>query len=122
MLARGVIATVALIAAWFAAHLDSASAQDGGWTSDFYSYLPAAPDIKTPDLDFIPFWTDDLKKAKRAYKEGDFAKARKYFERASDDNNIVADWYLGHMAASTTTLRVCASLPGWSAAMPPLTA
>lgn len=97
MWARGVFATVAVITAWFAFHLDSARAEDGGWTSDFYSYMPAAPDIKTPDLDFIPFWTDDLKKAKRAYKDGDFNKARKYFERASDDNNIVADWYLGHM-------------------------
>ena len=97
MLARGVVATVAVIAACFAGFSDSARAADDDWTSDFYSYLPAAPDIKAPDLDFIPFWTDDLKKAKRAYKEGDFDKARKYFERASDDNNIVADWYLGHM-------------------------
>jgi uncharacterized protein len=97
MWARGVLATVAVIAAWFAFTMDSARAEDGSWTSDFYSYLPAAPDIKAPDLDFIPFWTGDLKKAKRAYKDGDFDKARKYFERASDDNNIVADWYLGHM-------------------------
>lgn len=97
MLARGVVATVAVIAACFAGFFDSARAADDDWTSDFYSYLPAAPDIKAPDLDFIPFWTDDLKKAKRAYKDGDFDKARKYFERASDDNNIVADWYLGHM-------------------------
>jgi tetratricopeptide (TPR) repeat protein len=65
--------------------------------NEFYSYLPAAPDIKAPDFDFIPFWTDDLKKAKRAYKNGDFDKARKFFEKASDDGNIVADWYLGHM-------------------------
>jgi hypothetical protein len=97
MWARGVIATVAVIAACFAINPDSARAGDSDWASDFYSYLPAAPDIKAPDLDFIPFWTDDLKKAKRAYKDGDFDKARKYFERASDDNNIVADWYLGHM-------------------------
>jgi uncharacterized protein len=65
--------------------------------SDFYSYLPAAPEIKAPDFDFIPFWTDDLKKAKRAYKSGEFNRARKYFEKASEDGNIVADWYLGHM-------------------------
>ena len=65
--------------------------------SQFYSYLPAAPDIKAPSFDFIPFWTDDLKKAKRAYKDGDFANARKYFEKASEDGNLVADWYLGHM-------------------------
>jgi exopolysaccharide production negative regulator len=88
---------VAVMAAFLACLSDSALAEDDSWTSDFYSYLPAAPDIKAPDLDFIPFWTDDLKRAKRAYKEGDFDKARKYFERASDDNNIVADWYLGHM-------------------------
>ena len=67
------------------------------FASDFYSYLPAAPDIKAPDFDFIPFWTDDLKKAKRAYKKGDFERARKFFESASEDGNIVADWYLGHM-------------------------
>jgi exopolysaccharide production negative regulator len=65
--------------------------------SDFYSYLPAAPDIKAPDFDFIPFWTDDLKKAKRAYKNGEFDRARKFFQKASEDGNIVADWYLGHM-------------------------
>jgi TPR repeat protein len=67
------------------------------FASEFYSYLPAAPDIKAPDFDFIPFWTDDLKKAKRAYKNGDFNRARKFFEKSSEDGNIVADWYLGHM-------------------------
>jgi uncharacterized protein len=65
--------------------------------SEFYSYLPAAPEIRAPDFDFIPFWTDDLKKAKRAYKNGDFDRARKFFGKASEDGNIVADWYLGHM-------------------------
>ena len=67
MLARGVIAMGAVIAASFAFPPDSANAEDSSWTSDFYSYLPAAPDIKAPDLDFIPFWTDDLKKAKRYF-------------------------------------------------------
>jgi tetratricopeptide (TPR) repeat protein len=65
--------------------------------SEFYSYLPAAPDIKAPDFDFIPFWSGDLKKAKRAYKDGEFDRARKFFEKASDEGNIVADWYLAHM-------------------------
>ena len=85
------------MAACFAYLTDSAHAEDGSWTSDFYSYLPAAPSIKAPDLDFIPFWTDDLKKAKRAYKNGEFDRARKFFQKASEDGNIVADWYLGHM-------------------------
>lgn len=74
-------------------------AEDGsdGWMADFYSYLPAAPEIRAPDIDIVPFWSGDLKKARRAYKEGEYGKARKYFERESRDGNIVADWYLGHI-------------------------
>jgi uncharacterized protein len=63
---------------------------------DFYSYVPALPEIQLPDIS-IPFWTDDLKKAKRAYKNGNYDRALRFFRRASDDGNIVADWYLGHM-------------------------
>ncbi|MCA3562558.1 MAG: sel1 repeat family protein [Aestuariivirga sp.] len=75
----------------------AAADDDGkGPLSEFYSYLPAAPDIHLPEIS-IPFWTDDLKKAKRAYKTGDYARALKLFRRVSDDGNIVADWYLGHM-------------------------
>ena len=58
--------------------------------------FPAAPDIKLPEIS-IPFWTDDLKKAKRAYKNGNYERAVKLFRNASDDGNLVADWYLGHM-------------------------
>jgi len=68
----------------------------GGPVADFYSYLPAVPELKLPRIE-IPFWTSDLKKAKRAYRTGHYAKALVYFRRASDDGNIVADWYLGHM-------------------------
>lgn len=67
------------------------------FAAEFYSYLPAAPELKAPDFDFVPFWTDDLKKAQKAYRKGDFDRARKFFENASDEGNIVADWYLGHM-------------------------
>ncbi len=76
----------------------SAAADDDeqGPLAEFYSYLPAAPDIHLPEFS-IPFWTDDLKKAKRAYKSGEYPRALKLFRRASDDGNIVADWYLGHM-------------------------
>jgi hypothetical protein len=45
----------------------------------------------------VPFWTDDLKRAKKAYKNGSYDRALKFFKRASEDGNIVADWYLGHM-------------------------
>lgn len=63
----------------------------------FFRYLPAPPDIKLPKLDIIPFWTSDLKKARKAYNAGDYARALRLFRRESDDGNAVADWYLGHM-------------------------
>lgn len=72
--------------------------EDGGQgpLAGFYSYLPGVPDIHLPEFS-IPFWTDDIKKAKRAYKSGNYDRAVKLFRKASDDGNIVADWYLGHM-------------------------
>jgi len=73
-----------------------ARADETGVMADFYSYLPAVPDIKMPEIS-IPFWTDDLKKAKKAYNKGNYDRAMKFFRRASEDGNIVADWYLGHM-------------------------
>jgi uncharacterized protein len=63
----------------------------------FFSYLPAPPTLKLPSMDIVPFWTDDLKKGKKAYSKGDFSRAQEYFQKSSEDGNIVADWYLGHM-------------------------
>lgn len=77
-------------------HLPVARADETGVMADFYSYLPAAPDIKLPEIN-IPFWTDDLKRAKKAYNSGNYSRAMKFFRRSSEDGNIVADWYLGHM-------------------------
>ena len=74
----------------------AADDDEKGPLAEFYSYLPAAPDIKLPEIS-IPFWTDDLKKAKRAYRNGEYGRALKLFRSSSDDGNIVADWYLGHM-------------------------
>jgi uncharacterized protein len=74
----------------------TAHAEDDGDTG-FFSYLPAVPKLSLPDLNITPFWTDDLKKAKKAYNNGNYEKAIKYFRRSSDDGNLVADWYLGHM-------------------------
>lgn len=62
----------------------------------FFDYLPAAPQLKLPHIN-IPFWTSDLKKGRNAYADGNYAKALKYFRRESDEGNVVADWYLGHM-------------------------
>ena len=84
---------IAIVLLAAAAH---AADDEEGPIADFYSYLPAAPDIRLPEIN-IPFWTDDLKKAKRAYRNGNYDRAVRLFRRASDDGNIVADWYLGHM-------------------------
>jgi uncharacterized protein len=66
----------------------------------FFQYFPAPPKIKLPSLDIIPFWTDDLKKARKAYSNGNYDRALKFFRRASEEGNMVADWYLGHMYRS----------------------
>ena len=63
----------------------------------FFDYLPAMPDIHLPKLDIIPFWTDDLKKGRKAYENGNFGRAMKYFKHSSEDGNIVGDWYLANM-------------------------
>jgi TPR repeat protein len=91
-----VLALVILAAFFIVQHQSPARAEDPGVMAEFYSYLPAVPDIKLPEIS-IPFWTDDLKRAKKAYNSGNYDRALKYFRRASEDGNIVADWYLGHM-------------------------
>lgn len=73
-----------------------AAAEPNDEGAGFFDYLPAAPELKLPQID-IPFWTDDLKKARRAYNRGDHGRALKYFRRESEDGNVVADWYLAHM-------------------------
>lgn len=75
----------------------SARAEDSSFADQFFSYFPAPKDIKLPTLDGVDFWSGDLKKAKKAYRSGDYVRARKYFEMASEDGNLIADWYLGHM-------------------------
>ena len=93
----GYLALVMVLGFAFAAPLRAGDTEDEpGALSEFYSYLPAVPELSIPDIN-IPFWTDDLKKAKRSYKNGKYERALRLFQRASDDGNIVADWYLGHM-------------------------
>ena len=91
--ARGAI--IALLAMVMLGLTPVAHAEDNG--AGFFSYLPALPKLNLPNLDIIPFWTDDLKRAKKAYNTGDYEKAIKYFRKSSEDGNMVADWYLGHM-------------------------
>jgi hypothetical protein len=63
----------------------------------FFSYLPAAPKFRLPNLDIVPFWTSDLKIARKAYRSGKYERALIYFRKASEDGNATADWFLGHM-------------------------
>lgn len=93
---------VALLALW-AIHIPMAHAEGGlfGRFFDFFDspsqiHLPH-PEIRLPKLDIIPFWTDELKAGRDAYANHDYDRARVMFLKASDDGNMVADWYLGHM-------------------------
>jgi uncharacterized protein len=96
-----------VVAALFFMIGNPALAEDDDSHTDFFSYLPAVPDINLPDIkDIVPFWTDDLKKAKKAYIKGDYDRAIKYFRQASDDGNIIADWYLGHIYREGRGVRV----------------
>jgi uncharacterized protein len=72
------------------------AADDEELLGGFFSYLPSAPQIKLPHIDLVPFWTDDLKAGKKAYSKTQYGKAIRYFQKASEEGNIVADWYLGH--------------------------
>ena len=64
----------------------------------FFSYFPRVPDLHLPRLDLMnPFRSDDFRHAHDAYSHGDFQQAMVFFEKSSEDGNMVADWYLGHM-------------------------
>jgi hypothetical protein len=89
------LALAAAVAVWFC--VPALAQEDEERSTDFHSYVPKMPEIKLPKLDFIPFWTSDLKKARRAYRDGDYERALKYFREQSEEGSIVADWYLGHM-------------------------
>lgn len=63
---------------------------------DFFSML-RPPEIRLPHIEIPSFWTDDLKRARGAYVDGDYPQAAQYFRKSSEDGNMVADWYLGNM-------------------------
>ena len=63
----------------------------------FFTCKPNLPDFQLPTIKDLQFWREDSKKGRDAYRDGDDKQALKYFRRASDDGDLVADWYLGHM-------------------------
>jgi uncharacterized protein len=93
---RAIIMMVAVLLA-FAAPVAAADNNEEETKSGFFEYLPAMPNIHLPKLDIVPFWTDDLKKGRKAYENGNFGRAMKYFRRSSEDGNIIGDWYLANM-------------------------
>ncbi len=74
-----------------------AAEDDSQSSGGFFSYFPAPPKLRMPKIDIVPFWTNDFKTAKKAYNRGNYEKALEYFNKASEDGNFIADWYLGHM-------------------------
>lgn len=94
--ARHLPACALALLAWgaLAAPVHAADTEEG---TGFFQYLPAAPEIKLPHIDIVPFWTDDFKKGRKAYENANYSRALKFFRRSSDDGNQVADWYLANM-------------------------
>ncbi len=86
-----------LVIAVMAFHAPAWSQEAPDESAGFFRYLPAVPEVKLPKLNIVPFWTDDLKKARKAYNKGDYDRAMRFFSRESESGNSVADWYLGHM-------------------------
>jgi uncharacterized protein len=91
------LAMVLVCSIWFGGFSAYAADDNPEDRTGFFSFLPAPSELKFPKIEIVPFWTDDLKRAKHAYSDGDFPQAQEYFQKASDDGNIIADWYLGHM-------------------------
>lgn len=88
-----VAAVVSLI--WLFIPLNSRAEE--GSLLNFFSFAPAAPQLSIPELKSMAPWADDMKKARLAYSSGNFENARVFLEKASDEGDIVASWYLGHI-------------------------
>ena len=58
--------------------------------------LPGAG-FRVPDLGDITIWRSDMLKARAAYRNGNYIKARIHLEKALKNKNFVAAWYLGHI-------------------------
>lgn len=63
----------------------------------FSDVIPGGISRRLSALGDISLWKSNMQKAKKAYRKGKFAKARKYFRKALKDGNFIAAWYLGHI-------------------------
>ncbi|MEP6827282.1 MAG: tetratricopeptide repeat protein, partial [Aestuariivirga sp.] len=86
------------------AFLPQSARAEGGFFAGFFNFFDEPPvihlphpNIHLPKLDITPFWTNDLKQGRDTYAKGEYGRARDAFLRSSEDGNMVADWYLGHM-------------------------
>lgn len=74
-----------------------AAGQDDEFILQFHSFVPAQKSFKLPKLTEKVTWRGDMRKAKKAWREGKYVKARKHLERAHKKGHMVAAWYLGHI-------------------------
>jgi TPR repeat protein len=73
-------------------------AEEGGiFNFNFFSFAPATRQLATPQVKSLAPWAENMKKARLAYSSGNFENARFFLEKASDEGDIVASWYLGHI-------------------------
>lgn len=72
-------------------------AQEADFGSEFYSFLPAQPKLDAPSIGDVSLWQGHMQKAKKAYRDGEYGKARKHLEAALENGNTLAAWYLGHI-------------------------
>ena len=62
----------------------------------FFSFAPAKA-MEAAGLAVSMPWASDMSKAQEAYRKGDFVAAREYLGLASEQGDIIATWYLGHI-------------------------
>ena len=63
----------------------------------FHSFVPAQKSFKLPKLTNKVTWRGDMRKARKAWREGKFAQARKHLGKAREKGHKTAAWYLGHI-------------------------
>ena len=67
------------------------------YISSFHSFVPAQPTGKSKATGSTAAWQEDMRGARRAWREGRYAQARELFSRALKNGNVTAAWYLGHL-------------------------